>query len=397
MNDIVIIGAGIIGLSTAFKLLQKNPSFKIHIVEKENTFALHQTGHNSGVIHAGIYYKPGTLKAQNCIKGYTELIHFCDEHKIHYDLCGKVIVATEKRELPILENIFQRGIANGLSAIRKLTKEELLEKEPYCNGIQAIHVPYTGIIDYTEVSKVLADEIKKRGGLFTYNSKVISLKYKNNFVEIITDNGVIMAKIVVNCGGLYSDVITNMIDKQRDIKIIPFRGEYYKIKDSRKYLVKNLIYPVPDPNFPFLGVHFTRKINGEVEAGPNAVLAFAREGYSKTDVDIREFLEIIRWIGFQKIALKYWKTGMEEMYRSFSKQAFTKALQKLVPHIQASDLETGGSGVRAQACHKNGTLLDDFFIQENSFSVNVCNAPSPAATSSLSIGEYIAHIVFSKL
>ncbi|MDI9356827.1 MAG: L-2-hydroxyglutarate oxidase [Chitinophagaceae bacterium] len=397
MNDVVIIGAGIVGLSTAYKLLQKKPFLKIHIVEKENTFAMHQTGHNSGVIHAGIYYKPGTLKAQNCIRGYAELISFCDEHTIPYNLCGKVIVATEKRELPILEIIFQRGIANGLSAIRELTKEELLEKEPYCNGIKAIHVPYTGIVDYTKVSKALADEIQKKDGLFTYNSKVTSLKHKNTFVEIITQKETLMAKIVVNCGGLYSDTITDMIEKQRDIQIIPFRGEYYKIKDARKYLVKNLIYPVPNPNFPFLGVHFTRKINGEVEAGPNAVLAFAREGYSKTDIHMSEFLAIIRWGGFQKIALKYWKTGIGEMYRSFSKQAFTRALQKLVPDIQASDLEVGGAGVRAQACHRNGTLLDDFFIQENTFSVNVCNAPSPAATSSLSIGDYIARMVLSKL
>lgn len=390
--DIVVVGGGIVGLATAYKLLLKKPDLKLLLLEKENRLAAHQTGHNSGVIHSGIYYKPGSLKAKNCIEGYHEIINFCKEEGISYDLCGKVIVATDASEIPALNNIYERGIENGLKGIKKISADEIKEREPYVNGKEGIFVPQTGIIDYKQVAVRLGEKIEALGGQILFKQEVTDITSAKSYSEVITATTTYTTKQVVTCGGLFSDRLARHTHPDLNVKIVPFRGEYFKIKENRKYLVRDLIYPVPDPNFPFLGVHFTRMIDGAVEAGPNAVLAFRREGYSKSQIGLSELIETLSWPGFQKVASKYWKTGFGEMYRSFSKAAFTKALQKLIPDIREEDLIPGGAGVRAQACDREGGLLDDFMIVESPHAVHVCNAPSPAATSSLSIGEAVANI-----
>jgi len=396
MSDVIIIGAGIVGLATAYQINQKSPDTKITILEKEPGPSRHQTGHNSGVIHSGLYYKPGSLKATNCIKGYHLLLNFCRQEQIKFELCGKVVVATNRQEIPYLDTLFERGNANGLTNMKMLGRGELKDREPHVDGVKAIFVPQTGIIDYKEVSRKLEHILLKNGVQIHYHHKVINIR-SGAIQTIETDKDVFQSKLVVNCAGLYSDKIASKTPLRPDLKIIPFRGEYYRLKKESQHLVKNLVYPVPDPNFPFLGVHFTRMIGGGVEAGPNAVLAFKREGYRKRDINIAELFETLAWPGFQKVALKYWKTGLGEMYRSFSKAAFTRALQKLIPEIQTSDLEAGGAGVRAQACDRNGGLLDDFHILENEHFINVCNAPSPAATSCLAIGEEVSERVVNKL
>ncbi len=393
-TDFIIIGGGIVGLSTAYQLKKQNPLFSVVVLEKEAKIAMHQTGHNSGVIHSGIYYKPGSLKAINCKKGYNQLIHFCIENEIKYELCGKIIVATEKTELPTLSGILDRGIANGLAGIKKITYEEINEIEPHCAGIEGIWVPQTGIIDYVAVSKKYADLFLQLGGTIYFNQKVTSIIDKEKLSVVQTEDSEFQAKTIINCAGLYSDKVAKMTDSNVDVQILPFRGEYFSLKKEKEYLVKNLIYPVPNPNFPFLGVHFTRMINGGVEAGPNAVLAFAREGYTNKTINWKELKETLGHSGFQKVALKYWKDGLYEMYRSYSKTAFTKALQRLIPEIKKEDLEHQSAGVRAQACDNAGNLSDDFLIFENKNVINVCNAPSPAATSSLAIGESIASRAF---
>lgn len=395
--DVVIVGAGIIGLSTAYKLLEKNPSLKICILEKEDGVAKHQTGHNSGVIHSGIYYKPGSLKAVNCISGYKMLLDFCDENKIQYEICGKIIIATEEKELAALQILFERGIANGLAGIKIISQEEIKELEPNVTGIKGIVVPQTGILDYKIVSGKLAELLKDKGAEIKFGEEVIDLKLNSNEVEIKAKKNNYTSSILVSCAGLYSDKIALMIDTKINFRIIPFRGEYYQLKDSRGKLIKNLIYPVPDPEFPFLGVHFTRRIDGVVEAGPNAVLAFKKEGYKKSDFNFSEVLNTLSYRGFHKIAAKYWKTGFYEIYRSLSKKEFVKSLQRLLPVIKEEDLIPGGSGVRAQACDKDGKLIDDFLFIENERVINVCNAPSPAATSSLSIGDMISDKVLKKI
>lgn len=395
-QDILIIGGGIVGLATALNILQTNPALKVCILEKESDIAQHQTGNNSGVIHSGIYYKPNSLKAQNCIRGYEMLVDFCKKNEISFDLCGKIIVATQKNELPMLDNIFERGVQNGLQNLRKIPAEQIKEFEPYVNGIAAIHVPQTGIVDYKAVSQKYRQLIEQLGGEVRTNEKVIEIKAFPKNSEVITEKRTFLAKLLINCAGLYSDKVAEMTQKDVNFKIIPFRGEYYELKKEKQYLVKNLIYPVPDPNFPFLGVHFTRMIGGGIEAGPNAVLAFKREGYKRTDFDWEEFSEIMAWRGFQKVALKYWQTGLGEFYRSFSKSAFTEALQRLVPDIEQDDLVEGGAGIRAQACDKTGGLLDDFMILEDKLAIHVGNAPSPAATSSLSIGKTVAEMALKR-
>ena len=395
--DVVLVGGGIVGLATGYKLITARPDLKIAILEKESQLATHQTANNSGVIHSGLYYKPGSLKAINCIRGYHELINFCKEEKIPYEITGKVVVATRESQRLILNTLLERGLQNGLTGTRKITMDELKEYEPHVVGVGAIHVPQTGIVDYLQVALAYGRKIMQLGGGIFLDHKVLEINQKDgvNFIE--TSNGTFQAKLVVNCAGLYSDKVARMNDPSiDDVKIIPFRGEYYKLKEDREYLVKNLIYPVPDPNFPFLGVHFTRMKKGGVEAGPNAVLAFKREGYKKTQVDFAELAETLAWPGFQKVAGKYWKTGLSELYRSFSKSAFTKALQELIPEIQESDLVEGGAGVRAQACDRTGGLVDDFAIRESAFAINVLNAPSPAATSSLSIGGTVAEMVLKR-
>lgn len=397
--DIIIAGAGIVGLATAFKLVEKKPDLKICLLEKENEVSKHQTGNNSGVIHSGIYYKPGSLKAINCRRGYRMLLDFCDENGILYDICGKVIVATNEDEIPRLNNLFERGQQNGLQGLKELTEAEVKELEPHVRGVKGIRVPETGIIDYKIVSEKLAELIEARGVEIKFEERLENIKVNNSggLTEIATNKNYYTCKLLITCCGLQSDRVAKLNTKDLNIKIIPFRGEYYTIKNEKKYLVKNLIYPVPDPQFPFLGVHFTRMINGKVEAGPNAVFAFKREGYKKTDMDFGDLADSLFWKGFTSVMMKYWKVGIGEFYRSYYKPAFVKALQKLLPEIQADDLEPGGAGIRAQACDINGNLTDDFLFVESEKVIHVCNAPSPAATSSLSIGDTIAEKIILKL
>lgn len=383
-------------MATALRLKQAQPGLKVALLEKEKQLAAHQTGNNSGVIHSGIYYKPGSLKATNCINGYNQLLEFCDREGVMYDLCGKVIVATGKEELQALENIYQRGIANGLSKIRKISAAELKEYEPHVNGIAGIHVPYTGIIDYTDVSLKYAEIFRRLGGEIFLEQKAQDIRSQGEYSEVVTSTATYRTRLVINCAGLFSDKIASLTRSKVDFRIIPFRGEYYELVPEKHHLVKTLIYPVPDPNFPFLGVHFTRMIKGGVEAGPNAVFAFKREGYHRTDFNLSDLSESLAWPGFRKVMFKYWQTGLGEYYRSFSKAAFTKALQKLIPEIREQDLVPGGAGVRAQACDRTGGLIDDFMILEDQHVINVGNAPSPAATSSLSIGQTVANLALQR-
>lgn len=397
LYDVVIVGGGIVGLATGYKLISARPDLKIALLEKESQLGSHQTGNNSGVIHSGLNYKPGSLKAINCIKGYHELLNFCKEEKIPFEITGKVVVATRESQKPVLNMLLESALENGLSGTRKITLAELKEYEPHCAGVGALHVPQTGIVDYLQVALTFGRKFMQQGGGIFLEHKVLEIKQKDSINYIETSKGTFQAKLVVNCAGLYSDKVAQMNDESiNDIKIIPFRGEYFKLKSESEHLVKNLIYPVPDPNFPFLGVHFTRMIKGGIEAGPNAVLAFKREGYRKNQVNLAELAETLAWPGFRKVAGKYWETGLGELYRSFSKAAFTKGLQELIPEIQESDLVEGGAGVRAQACDRTGGLLDDFAIRESEFSINVLNAPSPAATSSLSIGGTVSEMVLKR-
>lgn len=402
LNSVGIIGGGIVGMATAYHLHQLNPNIKILIFEKENQLGLHQTANNSGVVHSGVYYKPGSLKAINCLQGYQLLLEFCKEHQINFELCGKLIVATRESQFSALQTLYERGVEHGLEGLKWLESEQIREIEPYCNGLKGIYVPQTGIVNYKEVvgaiQKVL--ETNKRVQIITgaeligFNIMQSTKQIRANSIEIKLANGQkYIVDRVVNCAGLHCDRIAELAGEKLDLRIIPFRGEYYQISPEKSHLVKNLIYPVPDSNFPFLGVHFTRRISGEIEAGPNAVFAFKREGYRKSDFSLRDFSKSLFWPGFQKVILKYWKTGLGEMYRSFSKKAFTKALQELVPDIQESDLIPAGAGVRAQACDRNGNLIDDFYIRHNDQFVHVLNAPSPAATSSFSIGLSVAQMV----
>ncbi len=392
--DVILVGGGIVGLATGYKLITARPDLKIAVLEKENQLGKHQTGHNSGVIHSGLNYKPGSLKAINCINGYHELVNFCTIESIPYEITGKVVVATRESQKPGLDQLLDRALQNGLIGTRKISIDELKTYEPHCIGVGAIHVPQTGIVDYLQVALAFGRKIMQQGGGIYLDHKVLKIKQKDSINYIETSKGTFEAKLVVNCAGLYSDKVAQMNDASiDDVKIIPFRGEYFKLKAEREYLVKNLIYPVPDPNFPFLGVHFTRMIKGGIEVGPNAVLAFKREGYKKTQVNLAELVETLTWPGFRKVAVKYWKTGLGELYRSYSKSAFTRGLQELIPEIQESDLIASDAGVRAQACDRTGGLLDDFSIHESKFSINVLNAPSPAATSALSIGGTVADMV----
>ncbi len=391
--DVIIAGAGIIGLATGIKLLEHDPNCTLLIIEKENGPAQHQTGNNSGVIHSGIYYKPGSLKAKNCIRGYNLLLEFCRKEDVPFEICGKVISATSEGEIASLKSIYERGLANGLEKIRMISEVELKELEPHAAGIKGIHVPYTGIIDYKTVSNKYREKIESAGGELVFNEKITSVSGLSTINEVITRNRSFQSKVFINCCGLQSDEVARHTGDSINTRIIPFRGEYYKLKPEKRYLVKNLIYPVPDPSFPFLGVHFTRMTNGEVEAGPNAVLAFKKEGYKRSSFSIKDSVKTFSWGGFYRIAAKYYKTGLGEFYRSFSKRAFVRALQKLIPEITESDLIKGGAGVRAQAIDNRGNLVDDFLISRKGNIVNVINAPSPAATSSLAIGEHIAKLI----
>jgi len=392
-TDLLIIGAGIVGLATALEAGRRFPGLRILAVEKENHVAAHQTGHNSGVIHSGIYYKTGSLKARNCVAGAASMKRFCQEHGVPFEECGKLVVATSPDEVPRLDQLHQRGIANGVPGLRMLTREQFREIEPYCEGICALHVPTTGIVDYTVVANKYAELLQKSGGRIVLGAKVIGLREdgQSNIVE--TTGGIFGAKYVINCAGLYSDIITRLAGVQTELEIIPFRGEYYEVIPERRQLIKAPIYPVPDPRFPFLGVHFTRRINGSVEAGPNALLALRREGYTGAAVDLSEATATLRFPGFWKMARKYWRKGLEEQYRSWVKAAFVKSLQKMVPEVTEADLAPGGSGVRAQAVDKQGNLLDDFYFLHSRRMIHVCNVPSPAATASLEIGKEIVDLL----
>ena len=397
MDDVIVIGGGIVGLATAYKLLEQKPELKLRILEKEKSIGLHQSAHNSGVIHSGIYYKPGSMKAKNCRRGVEELLLFCDKFNVQYDLCGKVIVAVNLEEVNRLDALYKRGLENGISDVRIVDSQELKDLEPHAAGIKAIHVPSTGIINYTSVVDELAKQIIKRGGEIKTKATVKGFVRKAGECIVNTQTYDYHTGLVINCAGLYSDKIAQLAGENSSISIIPFRGEYYVLKPESRHLVNSLIYPVPDPKFPFLGVHFTRKIDGSIEAGPNAVLATAREGYRRRDFSFQETWELLTNPGFWKIGRNYWKTGMGEYTRSLFKPLFVKALQHLVPAIQGSDLVPGGSGVRAQAMDKTGKLLDDFCIVQSERFIHVLNAPSPAATASFAIGSKISAQAFQNI
>jgi L-2-hydroxyglutarate oxidase len=388
MYDVIIVGGGIVGLSTAYALTKRIPSLKIAVLEKENSWAKHQTGHNSGVIHSGIYYTPRSMKARFAKEGGAKLASFCEKHGIAYEQCGKVIVATDESELPFLTNLYERGTKNGLS-LELLDKEALLEVEPYVNGIKAIKVPQAGIIDYLGVCKEIVNELQRFGVDLLLNTEVKKVTEISEEVIVETASASYKTKHLVNCCGLQSDRVAKNSGLNPDVQIIPFRGEYYELKKDKEHLVRNLIYPVPNPSFPFLGVHFTRMIGGGVEAGPNAVLGFKREGYRKRDLSLKDLYETFSYPGFWKLASSYWKEGLDEMVRSFNKEAFVRSLQRLIPSIGASDLNSAPAGVRAQALKRDGSLVDDFYIVKSQRSTHVCNAPSPAATACFPIGQHI--------
>ena len=391
-TDLAIVGGGIVGLATALALGEAHPRLRLLLLEKEDRIATHQTGHNSGVIHSGIYYKPGSLKARTCVDGARRMKQFCDTHGIKWEGCGKVIVATDEAELPRLQTIYEREQANGLAGLKMLSAEELRELEPNCRAVRAIHVPETGIVDYVQVAGKMAELIQQRGGRILTGAGVHAIRRQGADLVLETAQGPIETRFLVNCGGLHSDRVAGLTGVTPEVRIIPFRGEYYMIRAERRSIVRGLIYPVPDPEFPFLGVHFTRTIHGDVEAGPNAVLAFAREGYTLGTVRRADLAGTLGYAGFWHMARKYWRVGAYEMYRSASKAAFVRSLQKLVPDIQAGDLEPGGAGVRAQAVAPDGSLVDDFKISVTPGAVHVVNAPSPAATASLAIGRHVAGV-----
>lgn len=397
LYDLTIIGGGILGLATALKITAVHPRLRLLLLEKEPDLARHQTGNNSGVIHSGLYYRPGSLKARTCVAGRRELIQFCDENGVPYEICGKVVVATTDEELPRLEELRRRGEANGLRRLETIGTERLKELEPHATGIKGLHVPETGIIDYKKVAAAYAAKIRDSGGDIRLSQKVVGILDRPGEIVLQTSGGDYRTKHLINCCGLQSDLIAKKArgaTQNHDLehRIIPFRGEYYKIAPARQYLVKNLIYPVPDPTFPFLGVHFTRMAKGGVEAGPNAVLAYAREGYSHSQVNLNDLWQTVSFRGFWAMTGKYWQTGFGELYRSLSKTAFVRALQQLVPEIRASDLVAGGAGVRAQAVSANGALVDDFVIKQGRNAIHILNAPSPGATASLAIGRQICEM-----
>lgn len=388
--DVAIVGGGIIGLATALALQRQRPSLRLVVLEKENEVGQHQTGHNSGVIHAGIYYKPGSLKARLCVEGARRLMDFCRQNGIHYDLCGKVIIAVDESELPALEELHRRGVANGIPGLRKIGADELKEIEPEAAGVAALHSPNTGIVDFRRVVRAMDENLRDRGGHVLTGAKVVAVHQNGGGLRVVTDTGEVESALLINCAGLYSDEVARISGVRPEVRIIPFRGEYYLLRPERGSLIRGLIYPVPDPRLPFLGVHLTRTVHGQVEAGPNAVLALAREGYTKSRVNLGELWGTLSYRGFWNMARRYWKAGIYEYHRSFFKGAFARSLQRLVPTITTADLAPGGAGVRAQAVSPAGELVDDFRIMQTESAIHLLNAPSPAATASLAIGEYVA-------
>ncbi len=394
--DVAIIGGGIVGLATAYHLVTEVPGRAVVVIEKEPEVARHQTGRNSGVIHSGIYYRPGSLKAENCRLGREALVRFCEDHSVVHDVCGKVIVAVEERELPQLNEILRRGRENGV-ACEPIGSDRLREMEPHCAGICAIHVPDAGIVDFVGVSQKLAELVQTAGGDVRTSSKVVGIHEDDGAVTVATTSGDIRARVVANCAGLYSDKIARMAGAEPGMRIVPFRGEYYELVEGARHLCRNLIYPVPDPAYPFLGVHFTRMFDGRVECGPSAVMAFAREGYRFADFDFRELTEVLAYRGFHRLAVQHWRTGVREMWQSLSKRFYLRGLRRLIPEVQASDLLPASSGVRAQGVRDDGSMVDDFLILESRRFVNVCSAASPAATACLNVGRLVGDKVVAHL
>lgn len=387
-TTITVIGGGIVGLATAIRLEEKFPDADVTLLEKEASVGRHQTGHNSGVLHAGIYYKPGSAKARLAVRGIQQMIEFCQQHNIPHEICGKLIVASHREEIPRLQELYERGTKNGLKGLEILSPDQMKEIEPHVTGVSAIRVPQEGIVDYVAVAAALARNI--RGRVVT-NAKVKAIRQTTAGWLSATTAGDFESNLLINCAGLHCDRVGELAGIKRQVRILPFRGEYYHIKTERQHLVRNLIYPVPDPKFPFLGVHFTRMIRGGIEAGPNAVLAFAREGYRKSDVNLRDLLDAVSYRGLWAFLRKHPRMCYQELRRSFSKELFCKSLQRLVPEIGVHDLEPGGAGVRAQAVASSGELVQDFCIQRLGNSIHILNAPSPAATASLAIGEEIVN------
>ncbi|HJM76108.1 MAG TPA: L-2-hydroxyglutarate oxidase [Dehalococcoidia bacterium] len=387
--DVVVIGGGIIGLSTAMHLLQRHPRLRLAVLEKDGRLAGQQTGHNSGVIHSGIYYRPDSKKAQFCVAGRASIVEFCETSGIPYERCGKVIVATRKEELPRLDSLYERGLANGVEGLEIIEPARLREIEPHVAAIRALWAPSTAIVDFTAIADEYGRRVRESGGEIHLGARVTAIVQRDGVSNIETEDGEYRARFVVNCAGLHADRIAALMGARRDVRIVPFRGEYYTLRQDRQHLVRGLIYPVPDPDLPFLGVHFTRNVKGYVEAGPNAVLATAREGYRKRDVNLRDLFDTLGFAGFWRVARRQWKTGAAEVNRSFRKSVFVRDLQRMIPEVAAGALRPGGSGVRAQAVSRDGALLDDFVIERTDNAVHVLNAPSPGATSSLVIGRHI--------
>ena len=388
-HDFTIAGAGIVGLSTAYKLSLKYPDSSILVLDKEPDVAYHQTGHNSGVIHSGIYYKPGSYRAKNCINGRHQIVKYCEENGINYDICGKVIVASNEDEIPRLTTVYERGLQNEIEGINLIDEKELKEIEPYSHGVKAIHVPCAGIVDFKGVCRSLADKLIESGHKIKFNQSVVGIHHRNGSLTVQTDKERFNSKFFINCTGLHSDRIALASGIKSNIKIVPFRGEYYELIPEIEYKVRGLIYPLPNPDFPFLGVHFTRMIDGRVECGPNAVFSFKREGYNKTSFDFKDTIDTFNYPGFWKLASNHWKMGLDEMYRSFSKRGFLKNLQKLMPSIKSDQLKVSPAGVRAMALLPNGEIMDDFYFETTENEIHVLNAPSPAATAGLAIGDEI--------
>jgi (S)-2-hydroxyglutarate dehydrogenase len=391
-GSVTIIGGGIVGLATAYRLLERYPKARVTVLEKENVVGRHQSGHNSGVLHCGLYYKPGSVKARMAVEGIRLMTAFCVENEISHEICGKLVVAADESELPRLKNLHERGAANGLEGLRWLGREEMHEIEPHVGGVAALRVPQEGIADFPAVCAALVRKIEERGGRVVLGARVLRLERRAAGWIVPTTTGDFEAGFIINCAGLQCDRVAEMAGERRDMRILPFRGEYYEIKPERRYLVRNLIYPVPDPSFPFLGVHFTRMIHGGIEAGPNAVLAFAREGYRKRDFSARDLFDSLSYGGLWRFLLRYPSMAWFELRRSFSREQFCRSLQRLVPEIQPNDLGMGGSGVRAQAILPSGELEQDFLLIARKDALHVLNAPSPGATASLAIGSEIVRM-----
>lgn len=393
-SDVAVIGGGIIGLATALAVADRFPDCRLTVIEKEGEVARHQTGHNSGVIHAGIYYKPGSYKAQLCVDGVRLMKAFCESNGIAYEECGKVILATTDAEIGPLEELLRRGVANGVAGLRMIAPAELEEIEPHAKAVRALHSPHTAIVDFRRVAGAMAERLRHAGVQIRTGSALTGVRRADGVLHLETTSAVVRARHVINCAGLYADEVARLMGASPNVRIVPFRGEYYTLRPGQS-VVRSLVYPVPDPRFPFLGVHFTKRISGEMEAGPNAVLAFAREGYRLRDLNLGELARTLTFGGFWRMGARYWRMGLEEFGRSLSKAAFLRGLQRLVPAIRGEDLLPGGAGVRAQAVNSDGSLLDDFSIVESPGAIHVLNAPSPGATASIAIGRHIAGLAAS--